>query len=600
MDPAQRKRLHDDLKGIIRGELLFDELSRALYRTDASIFEIEPSGVVVPLDAEDLSALVHYAGEHQVPLIPRGAGTNRNGAALGDGLVVDLSVHFRQIRAINADSVEVEAGVPVQTLQRLLAEQGRRLAWDDDHLEGTVGGLIATAPSGVRSTSLGTIREQIRALEVVLDSGEQARVEPTAKWPLADSGPSRLQDIVASTRTLLTQYEELIRSSPRSGLQDHCGYWLRDVQVGNRLNLTQLLAGSEGTLALVTGATLTTTPAPAERAVAMLAFARMESALRAGQMAARTGPTACELLERRLLRLARREPSQAELVPEGAEAVLLVEYESAEPLEARTLAELLVHQVYQRDRLAIHGHATADEAECRLLWQLRQAAFPGLSTRGATLQPVPLMDDVAVPPDRLIDYLPRLQDILRQQETPATFLLHMQSGRVEMFPFVDLQHSRGVDRLWTLADEICSLVLELGGTISAGRGTGLAYMPWTGRQVGPLAAVFREVKGIFDPRYLFNPGKIVAGPDTPVTWPLRRRSGGSEPRPLRLPQKELHWTTTEPVQESLACHGCGACRTEAASQRMCPIFRATHAEAASPRAKANLMRHLLEAGSDPS
>src|SRR5262249_9725580 len=151
---------------------------------------------------------------------------------------------------------------------------------------------------------------------------------------------------------------------------------------------------------------------------------------------------------------------------------------------------------------------------------------------------------------------------------------------------------RDVDRLWKLADAVYPLVLEAGGTISSRHGTGLARMPWLGRQVGPLGAVYRDLKTIFDPRFVLNPGKVVPQPARPLTWPLRRRG------PLREPT-QLAWGTSSPAAEVLACSGCAECLTDQPVERMCPIFRATGDEAATPRAKANLMRFLLHPDADP-
>lgn len=599
MDPAQRKRLYDDLRGIVRGELLLDELSCVLYSTDASLFEVEPLGVVVPRDEEDLCALIRYAGENQVTLIPRGAGTGRTGAALGSGLIVDLSVHFRDRDLTQPDQIAVEAGVPLRELTRELAAQGRRLVLDADDGEGTIGGLLATNPLGPRSIALGSIREQVLDLRVVLDSGEAFTVHRASRWPAVETPPGRLEDVVSSTITLLEQHQDLIQACRPRTPQNHCGYAVQDVLRGDELQLARLLVGSEGTLGLFTRARLKTMPIPKGRVVVLLAFTRLDAALRAATLAGPTQPTACELLDRRLLRLARSEQGMTELVPEGAEAALIVEYEADHPEQASALGAELVARVRERERLALWARRATEAAEAERLWQFRQSAYRGLMTlRGAT-QPLGLIDDVAVPPEKLPEYLTRLQDVLRRQETTATFLIHMLSGQVDMRLFLDLQSPRDVDRLWALADEVYTLVLELGGTISAGQGTGLSRMPWVGRQVGRLAPVLKEIKGIFDPRYLFNPGKIVPGPEQPITWPFRRRIEPAKPVAVEVTEPTLHWRTTTAVLESQACNGCGTCRTEETSERMCPIFRATKQEAATPRAKANLMRHLLEGKTDP-
>ncbi|MFO0926975.1 MAG: FAD-linked oxidase C-terminal domain-containing protein [Gemmataceae bacterium] len=218
------------------------------------------------------------------------------------------------------------------------------------------------------------------------------------------------------------------------------------------------------------------------------------------------------------------------------------------------------------------------------------------------MQPVPIVEDLAVPPDALGDFLPRLQDILRRFELTASFRIHAATGQVHLRPFLDLQATDLQDRLWAMADDLYTLALDLGGTISAQHGTGLARMPWLARQVGQLAPVYRELKAIFDPRFLFNPGKIVAPPTHPIVWPLRPRgkSDGRTPLALRPVETELAWGDRSPAGEALACHGCGVCRTEAATERMCPLFRATHLEPATPRAQANLMRLLLQPDTDPA
>ncbi|MFO0845022.1 MAG: FAD-binding protein, partial [Gemmataceae bacterium] len=230
MDEAQRKRLHDDLKGLVRGELLFDELSRVLYATDASPFEVAPAGVVVPRDVEDLGALVRYAGENQVQLVPRGGGTGRAGAALGGGVVVDVSVHVRAPPRRDGDLVDVEAGVPVRELTRFLRDRGRRLAIDSDSGEGTVGGLIGGSLAGPRAERQGTARDHTRELRVVLDSGDAAVVGRVTPSPAVDALPGRLDDIVTSTRTLLRQYAGLVREARRDVTLDRCGYGLGDVE----------------------------------------------------------------------------------------------------------------------------------------------------------------------------------------------------------------------------------------------------------------------------------------------------------------------------------------------------------------------------------
>lgn len=628
VDLPQHEHIRDDLKGILKGELLFDDLSCVLYSTDASIFEVRPAGVVVPRDEEDVQALVRYAGEHQVPLVPRGAGTGLAGEALGNGLIVDLSKYFRSILDIGADTVRVQPGVVYRDLARALAQVGRRFAPDPANIECTLGGMLATNASGARAFRHGFTRDHVIGLRAVLDNGDAVEVGRQSLLP-DDTASHRLQDIVSSVAALLRQHADtLAMCRPRTRF-NRCGYLLHDVLDAETLDLARLLVGSEGTLALFTEATLRTIPLPRGSSVVLFGFARLDSALRAAQLATATGPAACDLIDHRLLRLARGgNSSVADLIPAAVESVLLVEYEADAPAEASRLAHDLAQRLHRGERLAVLAHVAEDEPSRQRLWQVREAALPSLYGLRGAAQPLAFVEDVGVPPELLPGYLHRVQEVLQRHETTASYLIHAAAGQVHMRPFVEWRGPEDAARLRALADEVYDIVLDLGGTISAQHGTGLARTPWVSRQAGPLFSLFRDLKSIFDPRNLLNPGKIIAAqPDAPF-WPLRRRASESasnllspapapaeeeQPEdednpgsPLPTPRQEeeatavlLHWRPGDMAMECQSCNGCGECRTETPALRMCPFFRATHEESATPRAKANLMRHLLQPGADP-
>jgi FAD/FMN-containing dehydrogenase/Fe-S oxidoreductase len=607
VEQPQREPVRDDLKGLVRGDLLFDETSRLLYSTDASIFQVPPLGVVVPHDEADVQAVVRYAADKRVPVIARGAGTGVAGESLGPGLVLDLSRHFRSVLEVGTDTVRVQPGVTYRELNRRLAEVGRRFAPDPASGTCTLGGMLATNASGSQALVHGYTRDHVIGLRCVLDNGEAVAAGRHSRWPAADAKPGRLEDVVFSVATLLEQNAELIRTCrPRTPF-NRCGYRLDGVLARDRVDLSRLLVGSEGTLALFTEATLRTVPLPAGRAVVLLGFASLEAALRAVPAALAEGPAACELLERRLLTLARGgDPALAQLVSPAAGAVLLVEFESDTAAGARRVAEGLARSLTRGERRPLQAIAAWREDDIARLWGLREAALPSLYGLRGGAQPIALIEDVGVPPQDLAAFLHRLQDLLQQHETTASFLVHAGTGQVHTRPFLDLQRPEDVARLRTLADAVYELTLEMGGTISTQHGTGLARTPWVARQYGPLYPVLCEVKAIFDPGRLFNPGKIV-GPDLGLpAWPLRLPavgvSGGkavaehdpdSTTQPPNHPSTSLSWKPGEMQAEANACNGCGSCRTESPAQRMCPLFRATGAEAATPRAKANLMRHLL-------
>ncbi len=594
MDEQQRGRIQDDLKGFLKGELLFDELSRALYSTDASIFQIQPAGVVVPQDEEDVQALVRYAAEYRLPLVARGAGTGVAGESLGSGLSVDLSRHFRGIVAVHADRVTVQPGVTYRALNARLEQEGRRFA--PDPASGavcTVGGMLANNASGARVLRHGYTRDHVVSLRAVLDSGA---VVSAAQEPVPDvSAAGHWHDIIEALRVLLEENADTIRTCRPKTPFNRCGYLLHDVHTGNSLDLPKLLVGSEGTLALFTEATLRTQPIPGGRSLVLLGFASLEVALRAVQVTMLTAPVACDLMDRRLLSLARGSEAAAvaNLVPPAVEAVLLVEYETDTPREARLAAEGLADLLTRGERLAIHAVPAFTPEGLDRLWQLREVALPSLYGLKGGAQPVPFVEDIGVPPESLADFLRRMQEILQESETTASFLVHAGSGQVHTRPFLDLGRPQDVSKLLVLAEKIHTLALDLGGTISTQHGTGLARTPWVARQYGPLYPLFRQIKSIFDPKGIFNPGKIVDPPPKMAAWPLRRLPAATHAGSWRL-----RWDAGEIARESVHCNGCGQCRTETPGQRMCPIFRATQAEEAAPRAKANLLRHLLREGAN--
>lgn len=576
------RRLRDDLAGSFKGEILCDDIARSLYSTDASIFQIKPAGVAMPRDEDDVCGLVRYAQEHAIPLVPRGAGTGRAGQALGTGLVVDFSRHMRAIVALGPDSVRVHPGVTFEALRGELASVGRRLAAEPSATPVcTIGGMLAGNSAGPRACKHGYTLDHVIALRAVLDNGDMA-VLTAEGAPSMSAAPSHIHDIAAALAVLIEQNRALIDRHQPATRFDRLGYRLH----GEALDLPGLLIGSEGTLAIFTEATLRTVPLPAGRAIVLVNVASLERAVQAAVRIAATGPSACELLDRRLLSFARGgEPG---LISPDAEAVVVVEYESAAADKAGRLARELADRLAS-DAAMLRIHVSAEPGEAQSIWHIREAALASLQGLRGGRQPISCIDDVAVPLDALNEYLRRVQDIMQEHETTATFLVHAAAGQVEARPFLDLSRPDDVSRLWSIADKAHELALELGGTVSGRHGTGLARTPWVARQFGPLYPVLRQIKAIFDPKNIFNPGKIV-DPDPNLARPLRKAEFAE---PAVLPVR-LAWAADAIQTEVAHCNGCGQCRTESAGQRMCPIFRVEQTEAATPRAKANLLRDLLQ------
>ena len=522
LDDKQRSRTHDDLKGFFRGDLHFDDLSRALYSTDASLFQVQPAGVAAPRDEEDLQSLVRYAFQEQIPLIARGAGTGLSGESLGNGVIVDLSRHFREIVGVEQDHVRVQPGVVLTQLQDRLKRIGRRFAPDPANAACTIGGMLANNASGSGALLHGYTRDHLLGMRFVLDNGDAVSAGAIPLPLPYPTGSSRLNEILETLQVLLERNERLILDNQPRTPFNRCGYSLAGVYSAAQLELHKLLVGSEGTLALFTEATLRTIPIAGGEAGVLLCFSSLEEGLRAGRELAVLRPAVCDLLGRRLFSLARaREtPIPASLIPALAEAVLVLEFEG-ESVEGAERA--LAQAIGRLQSLDFTPLATLSPEGIQPGWsagELREAVLSSLYGVKGGAQPVSFIEDISVPLEHMTECVSRIQDLLKEHETTGTFLIHAASGQIHTRPFLDLSSPDHVSRLATISDRVHSLALSLGGSISGQHGTGLARTPWVARQYGALYPVLRQIKSIFDPRGIFNPGKIVdPDPQVPVLAP---------------------------------------------------------------------------------
>lgn len=615
---AIRRRLRDDFKGHFRGKLLLDDITRGLYATDASLFEIEPLAITMPRDEEDLCFLLRYAMDHQIPIIPRGAGTGLAGESLGSGLIVDLSVNFRSILEVGCDTVRVQPGVVCRNLNEVLAKDGRRFApVPESTASCTLGGMLATNASGNNALIHGYTSDHVASLRVVWDNAEAETLHrPTPGGNGAPAGyGKRTEEIRQAVMNLVRVNEVLIGAMQPKTVYNRCGYRLHDILGADGLDLPRLLVGSEGTLALFSEAVLKTIPLPGGRAAVLFGFDALDSALRAAAYARPMRPSACDLLDRRLITLIRgQSPEMAQLIPASAEAVLLVEFERDSADEARQAVLQLIDQLQIQARLALLALPAFDDEAIERLWQVRGTALPALFTLGRGPRPLAFIEDIGVAPDDLSDFLNRLQTILQRYETTASFLIHAATGQIHARPFLDLDKPEDAVKLWAIAEQVHGLVIDMGGTISTQHGMGIARTPWIEKQYGRLFPVFRELKRIFDPRGILNPGKIVGPDPSRPAWPLRSAPAdnskavaegasnvGENHNTEETPAGSatvLLWQEGEVNAQISSCNGCGSCRTEDSSRRMCPTFRVQHEEAAAPRAKAEMLRRILSSGHD--
>jgi len=595
----QRQRIAEDLRGVVEGEVLCDAASRALYATDASLFEIWPLAVVRPRSTEDVAATVRWAAENAVPVHARGAGSSLCGDALGPGVVIDCSAHLRRVVYTGPDTVRVQAGVVAGQLEDHLARVGRCFGPDPSNpWVTTVGGMIGRDTSGSRLLRHGSVRGRVRSAEVVLADGtvvELASVREKAAADEAAFDPAalRVTELAAGMTSLLTAGRAVIERDQPVGRRSHGGYRLADLRRDGGIDLARLLCGAEGTLGIVTEATLATVPADPATAVGLLLFDSLDAAARAAIRLAPLGPSACDLFDKRHLALARDARVAFNLlIPPVADAGLLVEFVAADGDAAAARLEEAIRAVSGARTLCIDVRRAEDAADAALFWELsRQVVSTLHGVRGAE-RPVPFIEDIVVPPEALPEFLRRLQAVLKQQAATAMIFGHAGHGQLHVRPYVD---PREPERLLPLAEALYAEAFALGGTLGGEQGLGLSRTPFLRRGFPELAVIFDGIRALFDPQGIMNPGRISGPPHDgfpfralpPVAAAGAVAPAGAAAATTALPV--LIWPEGGFLGEVDACNGCGGCRSQSAVGRMCPRFRENPAEESSPRAKANLL-----------
>ena len=597
MSGSPSDAVRQDLERSIEGEVRFDRVSRALYSTDASVYQIEPLGVVLPRSPDDVVHAVRIAGRHGVSITARGGGTSQAGQAIGPGLQLDTSKYLNHVLELNVAErwAWIEPGVVLDELNAPLRTDGLRFAPDiSTASRATVGGMIANNSSGARSVLYGKTIDHVLELKVVLADGSLAHFRPLGSAEIdAASAGSRLDAACYRTVRELAGAckEEIERRFPKV-LRRVGGYNLDELvdtpTPGKAFNLAKLIVGSEGTLGLVVAAKINLVPLPAAKAVLTIEFEDLLDALAATPLVLRHGPSAVEVMDRFILDHAKEsavlDGLRRSILQTDPGALLCVELygDRADDLPPRLHAlecDLAASGFRCRWRRAI---APADQAR---IWSFREASL-GLSMAmkgdGKSLS---FVEDTAVAPEKLRDYIDRFLQVVRRHGTVAGVYAHASVGCLHVRPVVNLKTAEGLRKFEAIANDIADLVLEFGGALSGEHGDGLVRGAFTEKMFGPvLYDAFRTVKRTFDPQGVFNPGKIV---DTqPLTANLRYGAGYQTPDPPTYFDYAGHGGMGRAVE---MCSGLGVCR-KTLDGTMCPSYMATREEKHSTRGRANILR----------
>jgi FAD/FMN-containing dehydrogenase/Fe-S oxidoreductase len=586
--------LQRELEQRIEGEVRFDRVSRALYSTDASVYQIEPLGVVVPRTREDVVRTVEIAARHGVSITARGGGTSQAGQAIGAGIQLDTSKYLNRVLEVNVAGrwAWIEPGVVLDELNAQLKPHGLRFAPDiSTASRATVGGMIANNSSGARSVLYGKTIDHVLELHVVLSDGSVAHFQPLDPGQLdaACAGTTLEASCYRTVRELAaSRRDEIDRRFPKV-LRRVGGYNLDAfVDPAAPFNLSKIIVGSEGTLGLVVAARVNLVPLPAAKAVLTIEFEELLDALGATPLILRHRPSAVEIMDRFILDHAKEsrvlDALRRSILLGDPGALLCVEFygDRAEDLLPRIDAlerDLAVSGCRCRWRRAI---TAADQAR---IWSFREASLGLSMAMKGDDKSLSFVEDTAVAPEKLRDYIERFLQIVRDHDTVAGVYAHASVGCLHVRPVVNLKTVDGVRKFESIANAIADLVLEFGGALSGEHGDGLVRGAFTEKMFGPvLYDAFRGVKRAFDPAGLFNPGKIVDTP--PMTSNLRYGAGYETPDPITFFDYTEHGGMGRAVE---MCSGLGACR-KTLEGSMCPSYMATREEKHSTRGRANTLR----------
>ena len=612
--------LEQTLRNAIKGDVLFDRASRGRYSTDASIYQIEPVGIVIPRDETDLGLALDVARDAKAAILPRGAGTSQCGQTVGRALVVDFSRYMRNVVGFDKDKAEVtvQPGVVLDQLNAWLKPHGLWYPVDvSTSAQCTLGGMAGNNSCGSRSIRYGNMVHNVAAIDAILADGTRARFDSRRPEDMAPAVRA-IADRVAGLA--VAEQDEIVRMYPKV-LRRVGGYNLdiffpqseKPYTTDNSVNLSHLLVGSEGTLAVTERMTLKLSRLPKHKTLGVVNFPTFHKAMDSAQHIVKLKPTAVELVDRTMIELARANPAFRPVIERALigkpEAILLVEFAGEEReqqvQDLKRLVELM-------GDLGLPGSVVEmpEPGPQAALWEVRKAGLNIMMSMKGDGKPVSFIEDCAVPLEHLADYTQRLTDVFSKHGTKGTWYAHASVGTLHVRPILDMRRE-GAAKMRAIAEEASALVREYKGAYSGEHGDGLVRSEWVAWQFGPrLNKAFEAIKDLFDPNNLMNPGKIVR-PSKMDDRSLFR----FKPDYKNLAYKPaLDWSAwnvqNDPLTEEISepgtggdasggfakavemCNNNGHCRKFDAGT-MCPSFRVTRDEVHLTRGRANTLRLAL-------
>jgi len=584
----------ESLRDRIAGQVYTDPIRTGLLSTDGSIYRIKPTAVVYPASVEDVIQTVRIAHENGLSVHPRGAGSGLCGSALGSGIVLDFSKNMNRLLHLDTENnwMECEPGYRLGELDAAL--KGKGLFFPPDPSSGefaTFGGMYATNASGSHSVKYGNVSDYILDAQVVLGTGRVAMLSD-----ILDTPYQMLPEPFQGIYDLYARDQADIESAYPDIRCNTTGYNLRGLVRDSRLDLTRLFAGAEGTLGVITRLKFRLLPRPGYDALVVAFFTDILSSARAVQELLPLGPSGIEIMDKSLLNLARENDSTLKShIPDNIDNVLLIEFDSLTPEPCMDLCRQ-AQQILTSRGYTENSHIAVTAREKENFWAIRKAAVPILYKLKGQKKILALIEDAAVPTDRLVEYFRGIYAILNQCQVSFVVYGHIAKGLLHTRPLLNLKDPDDVNKLKPIADAVFDLVHSLGGAVSGEHGDGRLRSAYIRRQYPKIFPLFLEIKHLLDPENRLNPDIITSDDPDQLMQDLRY---GPAYHGADLPEKHLLWPESF-VSEIEKCHGCAKCTTVTSATRMCPVYKITRDESAAPRAKANLLRLLISGAIDSS
>ena len=587
--------LERELSRIVEGEVRFDAYSRLLYSTDASMYQVEPIGVVLPRTTADVQAVLELANQYHVPVLPRGGGTSLAGQTVNQAVVLDFSMFMNQVLEVNREErwARVQPGLVQDELNAHVRPMGLLFGPDTSTSNrATLGGMAGNNSAGSHSIAYGKTLDHVLELRGRLADGSTVVLRDLGPDELA--AKSRLDglegQVYREVRRLVDQHADEIRSRYPKIMRRVSGYNLDEFVKAQPFGLHRLAVGSEGTLVVATEMTVRLVPKPRHTALVVVHYRALEEALESSPEILTAGPYAVELTDKMILDLARANIEQrgrTGFVQGDPAAIMIVEFAGDSEAEVRSKVEAF-ESLRERARMGYAAHRAYDPTEQQSIWRLRKAGLGLLLGMKGEKKAIAFVEDTAVDPARLPAFIAGFREILDRHGAVAGYYGHCSVGCLHIRPLIDLKTEAGLRQMRAIAEEITALVMEHGGALSGEHGDGRARSPFNALLYGPrLYDAFRQVKRAFDPKGLLNPGNIVDAP--PMTESLRFGPSYRTWEPETLLDFSGQGGFAAAVE---LCNGIGVCRKKLEGT-MCPSYMATLDEEHSTRGRANALRAVL-------